>query len=915
MKSNYPFSQIDSENSVIITASQRLARHLRQSYNQYQLSQGKKVWPSLKVMPWGAWQERCWQALKEQQQAPIVLNGLQVDYLWQQIVEKSEYNNYLLQTSATAKKAQQAWLQLQQWQLELKQEQVWDLDHKAFYRWQNNYKEKLAANNWLDSASSVNYLNQHLEKIASAFPANIYLAGFKQQTPQQKTHFSLLSEHTKTETFAIQNNEKPKLSFKSYDNVSDELVAIVASAKEHLISSLRDASSVSKQNQNKQLAIVIPDLEKHKSLLENILWQELDPNQFRKNKSHVGKLEATYDISLGEPLAKQPMVYTALLLLKLLHQRLDKSELQWLLLSPYFSVETEDQQMQFRLEKSLKSNPKEYWLFENIQELLGHNKETEPLADKLKQAKEQVSQKLTIRDWMQQLPLLLNSMAWAERVVIESFEHQVQQTFFDSIKQLQQFHLLFNHRLSFDKVLELLNKIVESKDFHQERPKAPIQIMGLLESVGLEFDKVWLSGANNQTLPQPANPNPFLPQALLRQFEMPGNSNAREWRYSQKIFSSLQAGTKSLEASYSRKEGDAEILPSPLLTNSLQIAELAISDVPACHSKAASFVAKLLDCSYQKSYQDEVGQALSSDAMPKKGADIKGGTGFFKAQINCPFQAYAKYRLSAYEFEEVEEGLSPIERGNIVHQVLEEFWKKYKHSHILRDDEGKPKTEEQLLKILKPIVHKVLKDNQEDIFFLRIERFASIEEGRLSKLILKVLQLDQKRPAFSNVESESLQKISISGLNFKMKIDRMDSVAELNTNVPEAGKMIIDYKTGKPTKASLTCSPPSEPQLPLYAISQKVAVEGIAFLSIHSEATRYIGLADEPANINAKKTDNIPMVDYIARWKEELEQVADDIKQGIARVEPRNCNYCDYKTFCRINERELSATVTAKELK
>ena len=65
----YPFS--DTLNSIqslddattVVTVNRRLARSLRDRYDQTQLAQGRGVWSSLDVLPWEQWIQRLWRDL------------------------------------------------------------------------------------------------------------------------------------------------------------------------------------------------------------------------------------------------------------------------------------------------------------------------------------------------------------------------------------------------------------------------------------------------------------------------------------------------------------------------------------------------------------------------------------------------------------------------------------------------------------------------------------------------------------------------------------------------------------------------------------------------------------------------------------------------------------------------------------
>ena len=75
--------------------------------------------------------------------------------------------------------------------------------------------------------------------------------------------------------------------------------------------------------------------------------------------------------------------------------------------------------------------------------------------------------------------------------------------------------------------------------FQVEDEGAPVQVMGMLEAAGLRFDHLWIMGLHDETLPAPANPNPFLPSALQRQHHLPHSSAARELEFASTMMDRL----------------------------------------------------------------------------------------------------------------------------------------------------------------------------------------------------------------------------------------------------------------------------------------------------------------------------------------------------------------------------------------
>jgi hypothetical protein len=68
---------------------------------------------------------------------------------------------------------------------------------------------------------------------------------------------------------------------------------------------------------------------------------------------------------------------------------------------------------------------------------------------------------------------------------------------------------------------------------------------------------------------------------------------------------------------------------------------------------------------------------VADDRAPTyaQGAAPRGGAGLVAAQGNCPFQAVARYRLRADPWPAPVDGLSPMERGILVHAAVAAFWR------------------------------------------------------------------------------------------------------------------------------------------------------------------------------------------------------------------------------------------------
>ena len=76
-------------------------------------------------------------------------------------------------------------------------------------------------------------------------------------------------------------------------------------------------------------------------------------------------------------------------------------------------------------------------------------------------------------------------------------------------------------------------------------------------------------------------------------------------------------------------------------------------------------------------------QELNIPLLKDEIGKISGGTSILKNQSDCPFRAFAIHRLYSGCIDEPEAGMTAMERGNIVHKVMEFFWEKTKDSRGL----------------------------------------------------------------------------------------------------------------------------------------------------------------------------------------------------------------------------------------
>ena len=431
----------------------------------------------------------------------------------------------------------------------------------------------------------------------------------------------------------------------------------------------------------------------------------------------------------------------------------------------------------------------------------------------------------------------------------------------------------------------ILRDLASSRLFQPESARAPVQILGLLETAGLRFDRLWTMGMHDGAWPAVRRPDPFLPLRLQRRFELPGSSPARELDYHRMLTGHLLSSAPSVVVSYPEREEDADLRVSPLFDS---LPQKPVADLELLTS--AGYAEQLLDASTVETIHDHRGP-------PCGDAALTGGTYLFTLQAACPFKAFAELRLGARVPDEAAPGLDALDRGNLVHRILERVWERLRsHDGLLSE------TEDGLENLVRLRVSTEIL-NQLGDRALRNPRFVEIEQARLEGIIGNWLRLEMDRSPFVVLEQEKWQRATVGGIEVSIRADRVDRLE--NEEI-----VIIDYKTGACSPSGWEGPRPDEPQLPIYAVATDDHVAGVVFGRITAGKVEFRGLAKSAEIVpgrGVKAPDGeAALADTIEAWGEVLEKLGRDYRMGMASVDPKNphqtCRYCALPSLCRISQ-------------
>jgi ATP-dependent helicase/nuclease subunit B len=885
--------------ATLVTASQRLARHLASTYGAAQQAQGAPVWEAPDILPWQQWLERFWQesfGLLDADTPQLLLSDFQEQTLWEEVIRAAD-SEPLLQVPAAARSAREAWQLLHAWKLTIpRSQETASEDVSAFARWAKAYGQRCTGGNWLDSARlpdavrnaiAAGRLTPCMDAQVSREagrrerppPRSLIIAGFDELTPQQEELLRAMRAAGVTVTPLTPADQTARVARVGYDDRRTEIHAAAAWARAAL-----EAGQT-------RIGVVVPDLSVQRATVVRLFDEALLPAALLPGAEVV----RPYNVSLGESLASRPVIHAALLLLEFGTGSLPVARLGMLLRSPFLAGAVSEASARAQLDALLRQEGEETV---SISALL--RRANTELAKPQAAAPQMYTQLRAWRDniparskqfipsaWSEQFAALLKLAGWPGDGPLDSDSHQAVMAWRELLAAFAAQDVV-SARSNYAEALATLRRMAGERVFQPQTPAAPVQVLGLLEASGLDFDSLWVMGLDDEGWPPSPRPNPFLPLDLQRTRGLPHASAERELEFARRLTERLAACAGNVVFSHPLNSGDEKRRASPLLQ---AFPELLPSDFPASYPGLAAqlFAARAIE-----TLSDEQAPALAP------GSAVKGGTHLFQYQAACPFRAFATLRLDARAPEEPEPGLDAKARGMLLHSALEVLWNALgSHAALCAMAEGA------LMDAISAAVHAALEELARDRSQTLTGRFRDIEARRLTRLLRAWLEEEKQRAPFKVVAAEQKTTIKLGGLVVEGRMDRVDEL-------DDGTRVILDYKSGETKIKKWEGERPDEPQLPLYAVDmhKRQPVAAALFAQLRAGDLAFNGLAARTGIAPKVK----PAGDSEAAWQAQLDAwqitlttLAEAFRAGDARVDPKEfpqtCEHCGLQALCRVHER------------
>ncbi len=875
------------DGATIVTPNNRLARRLRALYDDAQRSAGLRTWQAASILPWPTWLGALWLELIERAPQPSthLLSTAQSSLLWRTIVgADSTPSASLLDVGGAVDLAQRAWTTVhsygaggESWRGFAAQGD----DEAAFVRWADRYSNALARLGFEDLARAADGLARAAQTLSVRERAFV-LAGFLELDPQQQRLVAALqaagARVARVDTLPAAGAQPVRFEARS---PRDELGCALEWARQRAIADPQATIALAIEGLAERRAEVI-------ALADDVLCPQWQWPGFEL-------VARPYNVSLGTALAEMPIVASAIDLIALADASLPVERAAALVRSPYLPGASAHWPQRAAAERR--------WLDEGRRDVdwpafasaLARDPALGQRSARMHRPATPV-RRAAPRAFAQAWRAWLADVGWPGDRALASAEFQAQAAFDELLATFVSLTPV-SSEMTASEALAALRTLAADAVFQPKAPRAPIQIMGLLEAAGMPCDALWIVGLSAQRWPAAPRPHPLLPLDWQRERNVPHASAARELASARSLTDQLARGAAIVVASHALTVDDHACVASALTSHW----PLSAVVVPPRRSASIAF--------------DERPplERIVADRAPPIAVNeaVRGGANLVETQSECPFRAVACYRLRTDVWPPSPPGLTALERGSLLHAALAAFWRDTRtHGALVAlapseldariaaavAEAMSSKLDARRARALPPLV-------------------LAGEPARLAALIRQWIDACERgRPAFAVRAVEHSTEIALGGIRLSIRLDRVDALAD-------GGAAIIDYKSGEVPKLARTFEPrPAATQLAVYALAWRAAeretpLRAVAFAQVSPDAIEPSGIAADAAawpglKLAHELPENAPH-DWgalIAAWHDAMSALARDFAAGEAGVDPREtdvCKRCGMQALCRIDAAPL----------
>lgn len=858
------------KNSIILTATSRLKNKLISTYLSHYFSESKSgIIFDIPIFSLSELINKLYYSLSDLDlNVPNVLDKQQEGVLWLESVTLGhDMINFNL--NKTAKMVENAWSVITQWEIPFNELELYqgNTNTSQMLKWIEVFQNKLEGK--ITSVQLLSYIkvSPHLKDIFQY--DNVVTIGFDTITKQLESFFHVISDFQVDITHWHLPTINSDYQVFSAPSFRDELYHVANQVKDYI-----------KNFPHHDVAIVCPQLQKNHKLISSVMDEVMGFSLTIKNS------DRNYMISGGYSLFEVPLINDLFSILFLSFAN-DYEDMSQVILSPYISDALDYRDERHKIDLFMRNNSyRDISYLEFLEIIKFNNFNSIESFYALKNIN--IKGKYT---WQGIISLVLrftDIMGWPGRSILSSEDYQAVEQFHTLLDTLQTLEPVFSRKVSFLEGINQLKILSREMLFQPEsNSEVSVSILGILEASSITFDKIWCVNMGEEDWPVFSNPNPLIPRTLSTKYQVPHCSYDHEYDICKAITARLLNQAPFIVLSFSCNKDNYK----QNLSSFFQRGE--ITHLP---NEKISHYAQSEKLSTCISLDTNIDQIRPYTNPP--GVIMKGGSTLLKDISRCNFKSVCKHRLFLSKIPNFIQPLNPLQKGILLHSVLEKIWTKISSSMELSQ-----LNQSEFNSLIKyAIEESIIKINIPKKLYYLLE----FEKDRIFQIVSKWLLYEKsKRFDFEVLSKEFEVTLTLLDIILKLKIDRLDKV--------NGKKIVIDYKT---TKRALNTSSwindISDPQLPLYSLACNMS--GVFYAQINDDTQKLIGISDNvdiADKVNTNISNLVNDIDNIQglnnHWEEKLSSYLMDYKRGNINLKVRQngdspCLSCAYSNLCRYKQ-------------
>lgn len=845
---------------LILTASDRLARALREDHSLAQRASGRAVWEAPRIQTLRQWLLDTWAGTWP---AGQLLHPVQELALWREAIESDEQQSVLapLVAAREARRTEQIAILHG---IDLSRTTAWREEHQAFQRWQSAVQKRRGREHWLIGAELARETAALIRQRRVELPPAIRLAGFLNPLPagQRVVLEALSTAGVDVATLPFQSRAQAAPRRWRYPDAEAQFRSIGRAIRDRL------QAYAGHDRPPPRIVVAMPDPDARRELIENLFRPLLAPWLLQAE----GARALPWRWERGRPLADQPWIDTALAAAAFEAAGTAPEIASRLLLSSALWNDGE---------RALTAQA-DYTLRESGVPLIRPGRLLEATPAPLRERIAAFTRLLHAAPrqalpsaWAEHWQARLDALGWPGSAALDSVGFQAVREWGQLLARLSSMDGQLG-RLSAGAARGWLGELARSTR-HAPRVEhlQPVLLMRLDEAVGLNCDHLFIADVSADRYPGPAVASPYLPLEVQAAALVPGATPALQLEQAQRLAAHLLELAPDISLSVPEvDERGAELRPAPVFG----AGEWQRADAPraVCRQEQDSVQPPRLTLP-----ADDPVPAVSASEL----AGLRADTRLFHLWFASPFFAFCRYRLGIERLPSPGVGLDARGQGEVLHGVLYDVWESLGDSAALA-----ALNETELRQRIQASLERRLPQRMPAADYGAAQ--LRLEQARMADVLAQWLRHEQRRvDPFTVVLREARVETAVAGLPLVLRMDRVDRV-----QTPAGERwLVMDYKTGRQANpAGWNAEKMTEPQLPLYA-SHAVRdaagiprVDGICFGHLKDGHPALVARTNWRLRLIEPETR--PDQDWdatLAAWRTALEAAAGGFLAGEASFDPQ----------------------------